>query len=108
MRTHENGAERILYPCFEIFLRAKELHRSDKVSFGDRPTICAPHQGRKNPFRICFLGLGTKNPSPARRVARAFCVIWTVDGHLIHRWPEARMPMHIEMGIVRLAPGLQQ
>src|SRR5207237_9085042 len=93
-----------------IFIK---LQRNLKVGIGDRPAISAPRERRQDTLgtRVFLVGLGrlaNENPAPARCIAGALRIVRSVDRDGINGGRDPRMPIHVEMRLVRLAASLEQ
>ena len=116
LRADQHGAQRHLDAASKSALRARlfiELQRHLQIGVGHRPPIGAAHQRRKDALRAAFFlarlrRLADEDAAAAGRVAGALRIVRTIDRDRIDRRLDARMPVHIEVRLVRLALGFEQ
>ena len=117
LRIHQDRAQRHFDARFEIAFRARlaiELQRR----FADPSSSTGRRYARRiRSARICLaqlffvrrpVGLADENPAAARRVAGPVGLERAGDRNLVDRRRDARMPVQVEVHLIRLPLGFQQ
>src|SRR3954467_14982059 len=116
MRTDQDRTEARFNARFESVLRSRLAIKPKRlldIRVCHRPSVSSAHQARENLLRagIFFFRFGrarNEDASPAWSIARSFRGVRSIDRHLVNRRRDARMPVHIEMRVVGLAPRFEQ